>query len=198
MYSVADLLVVVSNLLVTPILRCANTQRRDARTMRNGIKRLALQGSGINPKSSSAISRGLARHRRIVSSPKWSFGVIGARDYVARSGRESHVPQAACARALWPQPRGKARLDEGKKTSVAFPASASRLGRPTPTPAENLGRRGYAGRWRGSFVFHDLLQRTKRLVRQLTHVGDDLVRLNSGGPFRPTAAIAARTSLPRG
>ena len=45
---------------------------------------------------------------------------------------------------------GKARLDEGKKTYS--PISGFRLqalGRATPTPAENLGRRCHAGRWRG-------------------------------------------------
>jgi hypothetical protein len=42
-------------------LRCANTQHRDARTMRKGVKRLAPPVGRTNPKSSKANNRGLAR-----------------------------------------------------------------------------------------------------------------------------------------
>ena len=43
------------------ILRCANTQRRYAQAMQKDLKRLPLAVVGNDPKSSKAITRGLAR-----------------------------------------------------------------------------------------------------------------------------------------
>jgi hypothetical protein len=47
---IADSLVVVSNMHVKGILRCANTQHRDARTRRKGNKHVALPVDRDEPK----------------------------------------------------------------------------------------------------------------------------------------------------
>src|ERR1700722_15366849 len=128
------------------------------------VKRFALPGVRNEPKE-------FERHHSRTGppsperlAPNWSFGLIGARDYVTRSASGIACPSSSMrSRARASTSAEKLAWTRARKLIVPFPASASRrwAGRPQPLLRISVAAvtRAAGGAFLSSIIF---LQRSKR------------------------------------